>query len=76
MQVDNFEWNFGFGMKFGLYEWDKNDETQQRKERKSAALLRYWFDRLKTKLSSWQTNDHETEEEERNTSTKVLVEMG
>lgn len=43
--VDNFEWNFGFTMRFGIFQWE-NDGSQKRMARKSASLLRRWYERL------------------------------
>lgn len=45
--VDNFEWAFGYTMKFGIYEWDSKDASQQRHCRKSSRLLEHWFKRFK-----------------------------
>ncbi|KAI8104603.1 hypothetical protein M9434_003157 [Picochlorum sp. BPE23] len=42
--VDNFEWAFGYTMKFGIYEWDAS--SQQRLCRQSGQLLKHWFKRL------------------------------
>jgi beta-glucosidase/6-phospho-beta-glucosidase/beta-galactosidase len=42
--VDNFEWAFGYTMKFGIYEWDAS--SQQRTCRQSGRLLKHWFKRL------------------------------
>ncbi|PSC70754.1 glycoside hydrolase [Micractinium conductrix] len=43
--VDNFEWGFGFSMRFGMFRWE-NDGSQKRIARKSAALLQRWYERL------------------------------
>ncbi len=43
--IDNFEWQFGFGQKFGVYAW-RGDDGQRREPRASAALLKRWFERL------------------------------
>lgn len=43
--VDNFEWGFGYSMRFGVYGWE-NDGSQKRVARKSAALLKSWYDKL------------------------------
>jgi hypothetical protein len=48
--VDNFEWGFGYRMRFGMYKWEQDDEEQRREERGSAALLRHWFARLKANV--------------------------
>lgn len=45
--VDNFEWAFGFRMRFGVYKWDDGDKSQTRTLHKSAALLATWYARLK-----------------------------
>ena len=51
--VDNFEWAFGYRMKFGMYRWDPAEqgtpEYQERKLHKSGALLGMWYERLKDK---------------------------
>lgn len=36
--IDNFEWNFAWLLKFGIYEWDENEDPSYRKFRKSAAV--------------------------------------
>jgi beta-glucosidase/6-phospho-beta-glucosidase/beta-galactosidase len=38
--VDNFEWNFAFSLKFGLYEW--NQGSQERQLRESSKVMRLW----------------------------------
>ncbi|KAL6769186.1 hypothetical protein ACKKBF_B17810 [Auxenochlorella protothecoides x Auxenochlorella symbiontica] len=43
--IDNFEWQMGFKMKFGIYNWD-NDGSQKRTLRDSGKLLTHWFKRL------------------------------
>lgn len=45
--VDNFEWAFGYTMKFGVYAWEP-DHNQERHKRDSGRLLEYWFSRLRT----------------------------
>jgi len=45
--VDNFEWAFGYTMKFGVYGYDEQDLTRHERK-KSVQLLRHWFHRLKT----------------------------
>jgi len=50
--VDNFEWQFGYRMRFGVFRWEHDDKTQERKPHKSAALLAYWYARLKEKAPS------------------------
>lgn len=55
--VDNFEWAFGFTMKFGVFEWDHTDPTQSRNMRKSAALLAHWFKRLKDVYAAKQKQE-------------------
>ena len=45
--VDNFEWSFGYAMKFGVYRWDPLPEgNQDRKLLKSGVLLKEWFKKL------------------------------
>lgn len=46
--IDNFEWAFGFKMRFGIYHWECNND-HKRTKRKSAALLAHWFEQLKEK---------------------------
>lgn len=36
--IDNFEWNFAWLLKFGVYAWDENQEPSYRKFRESAAV--------------------------------------
>lgn len=43
--VDNFEWAFGYNMKFGIYAWSP-DGCQQRQLRPSGMLLKEWFAKL------------------------------
>lgn len=43
--VDNFEWAFGYRMKFGVYRWDP-DTDQKRVLHSSGALLKTWYARL------------------------------
>ena len=43
--VDNFEWAFGYRMKFGVYRWDPNTD-QKRVLHSSGALLKTWYARL------------------------------
>lgn len=43
--MDNFEWNFGFTMRFGMIRWE-NDGTQKRHPRKSVPLLERWYEKL------------------------------
>ncbi|KAK9840609.1 hypothetical protein WJX81_004313 [Elliptochloris bilobata] len=43
--IDNFEWNFAFELKFGLYEWN-DDGTQRRRLRDGAKCIKGWYKRL------------------------------
>ena len=36
--IDNFEWNFAWLLKFGIYEWDETKEPSYRKFREGAAV--------------------------------------
>ena len=46
--VDNFEWAFGYTMKFGVVGYDEDGEELERREKEaSCGLLRHWFQRLK-----------------------------
>lgn len=36
--IDNFEWNFAWELKFGIYEWNP-DEGQERRLREGAKVL-------------------------------------
>ena len=36
--IDNFEWNFAWLLKFGIYEWDETKEPSYRKFRQSAKV--------------------------------------
>ncbi|CAH2070760.1 unnamed protein product, partial [Iphiclides podalirius] len=38
--MDSFEWNFGYTIKFGLYETDMNDPDRKRTARKSALVYK------------------------------------
>ncbi|CAL8471442.1 g10984 [Coccomyxa elongata] len=40
--VDNFEWNFAWELKFGLYEWN-DDGTQRRTLRNGAKTIKTWY---------------------------------
>ncbi|CAL5224317.1 g6984 [Coccomyxa viridis] len=40
--LDNFEWNFAFELKFGLYEWVDNGK-QERKLREGAKTIKTWY---------------------------------
>lgn len=36
--LDNFEWNFAYDLKFGLYEWDREDPAGKRTLRNGAKV--------------------------------------
>lgn len=36
--LDNFEWNFAYDLKFGLYEWDQKDPAGKRTLRNGAKV--------------------------------------
>lgn len=36
--LDNFEWNFAYDLKFGLYEWDREDPAGNRTLRNGAKV--------------------------------------
>ncbi|CAG4978979.1 unnamed protein product [Colias eurytheme] len=38
--MDNFEWSFGYSVRFGLYEIDQNDPEKTRRPRKSALVYK------------------------------------
>ncbi|XP_045506358.1 myrosinase 1-like [Colias croceus] len=38
--MDNFEWTFGYSIRFGLYEIDENDPEKTRRPRKSALVFK------------------------------------
>lgn len=40
--IDNYEWNFAFELKFGLYSYD-DDEAKTRHKRKGAEALTRWY---------------------------------
>lgn len=44
--VDNFEWAFGYRMKFGIYAWSPEGD-QRRQMRPSGRLLADWFGKLR-----------------------------
>lgn len=48
--VDNFEWGFGFSMRFGVYKWE-NDGSQKREARSSLRILRDWYQRLPQRVA-------------------------
>lgn len=50
--IDNFEWNFAWLLKFGVYAWDENQEPSYRKFRESAAVLKDWYKRLPDELGA------------------------
>jgi beta-glucosidase/6-phospho-beta-glucosidase/beta-galactosidase len=44
--LDDYEFNYGYDLKFGLYAWDPKDKDSQRTERAGAKVLKGWFDDL------------------------------
>lgn len=55
--VDNFEWGFGFSMRFGVYKWE-NDGTQRREARSSLRILRDWYERLPGRVAELLQGRH------------------
>ncbi|EFN55966.1 hypothetical protein CHLNCDRAFT_145286 [Chlorella variabilis] len=48
--VDNFEWGFGFSMRFGVYKWE-NDGSQKREAHSSVSILQKWYERLPQRVT-------------------------
>jgi beta-glucosidase/6-phospho-beta-glucosidase/beta-galactosidase len=45
--TDNFEWQFGWGVKFGVFGWSHEDVEQKRVLRESGRMLGKWYERMK-----------------------------
>ncbi|DBA75776.1 TPA: hypothetical protein ACH3X1_010188 [Trebouxia sp. C0004] len=41
--LDDYEFNYGYDLKFGLYAWDPKDKDSQRTERAGAKVLTGWY---------------------------------
>ncbi|KAL3130700.1 hypothetical protein ABBQ38_000049 [Trebouxia sp. C0009 RCD-2024] len=44
--LDDYEFNYGYDLKFGLYSWDPKGTGPQRTERPGAKVLRQWYSGL------------------------------
>ncbi|KAK9814269.1 hypothetical protein WJX72_003165 [[Myrmecia] bisecta] len=64
--LDNFEWNFGWLLKFGLYEWHP-DNDQKRRLRDGAKCIKKWYaelpDRLGKKLATLKPKNDKPKEQ-------------
>jgi beta-glucosidase len=48
--MDNFEWNAGFTMKFGVYQWERQNPEKQRKLKEGGRLLAKYYAELPTDM--------------------------
>ncbi|KAA6427060.1 MAG: beta-glucosidase [Trebouxia sp. A1-2] len=48
--LDNFEWNFAYRLKFGLYKWDREDPSGKRTLRNGAKVIKAWYAALPSEM--------------------------
>lgn len=52
--MDNFEWNMGFTMKFGLYSWDPVDRSKDRVLREGSRVLVQYYKTMPEELGAFR----------------------